>query len=288
MTKYKKKKKIRRTLIGVFLMVWIFMAQISMQFRISDKKAVKLFNEKGIKLFTATKKIQGCNLHYVKTGNDTLPTILFIHGSPGSWDAFMSYLQDKELLSHYRLIALDRPGFGHSDFGKPQHLARQSQIITALLPLLKNEKPLFLVGHSLGAPLIIKLAAENPSMISGLVLIAGSVDPTLEDKEYWRPVLNYSPLRWLVPTAMRYSNEELWYFKNDLVKLKKDFSRVLCPVYILHGDKDGFVPVANVDYDKKMLIHSSRVLVSILSGANHFIVWTKYDQIKKVLIHLNE
>jgi pimeloyl-ACP methyl ester carboxylesterase len=287
MKKLKKRKRMLLILAGLLLTVWVFVAQFMMQDRISDNYAKKIFAGKNVELFTVTQKVRGCNLHYAKTGSDTLPTIIFIHGSPGSWSAFMHYLQDKELSSHYRLIAVDRPGFGYSDFGKPVHLAKQSELISALLPLWKNGKPVYLVGHSLGGPLIIKIAADNPSVFSGLVMLAGSVDPAMEDKEYWRLVITYSPLRWLVPSAMRYSNEELWYLKKDLVKLKNDFSKITCPVYILHGDKDDHVPVANVDYAKKMLINSSKVTTTILPNANHFIVWTKYDEIKDILMKLN-
>jgi len=265
---------------------WIFFAQFLMEDRLPDGYVRKMFIEKNIRLTIVTKKIQGRNLHYAKTGSDTLPTIIFIHGSPGSWTAFIRYLKDKELISHFRLISIDRPGFGYSDFGNPLHLAKQSSLINELLTTLTNRKPFYLVGHSLGGPLIIKMAADNPSLFSGLVMIAGSVDPAQEKKEYWRPILNYSPLRWLVPSGMRYSNQELWYLKKDLVKLKDDFKKVSCPVHILHGDKDQLVPVANVDYVKKMLINSSKLTITILPGENHFIVWTEFEKIKEVILGL--
>ena len=288
MKKIKKRKRMILVLIGLLLVVWMFVAQFMMQETISDGYAKKIFEEKKVKLFTVTQKVQGSNMHYAKTGNDTLPTIIFIHGSPGSWSVFSHYLQDKELSSHYRLIAVDRPGFGYSGFGKPVHLEKQSEFISALLSFWRNGKPIYLVGHSLGGPLIIKLAADNPSTFSGLVMLAGSVDPAMENKEYWRPVITYSPLRWLVPSAMRYSNDELWYLKKDLVKLKNDFSKVTCPVYILHGDKDDHVPVANINYAKRMLINSSKVTITILPGANHFIVWNKYGEIKNTLLMLDK
>jgi pimeloyl-ACP methyl ester carboxylesterase len=58
----------------------------------------------------------GHNLHYIETGNAQKPTLI-LHGSPGSWNAFKEYLQDTTLLKKYRMIAIDRPGFGYSDFG---------------------------------------------------------------------------------------------------------------------------------------------------------------------------
>ena len=53
-----------------------------MKNRISDDKAKKNFSKKGVTLITDTCKIDDVELHYAKTGNDSLPTLFFIHGSP--------------------------------------------------------------------------------------------------------------------------------------------------------------------------------------------------------------
>jgi pimeloyl-ACP methyl ester carboxylesterase len=86
-------------------------------------------------------------------------------------------MKDSLLLKKFRMVSIDRPGFGYSDYGQPQHLDVQSLWISQLFPLLANNKPIFLVGHSLGGPLVIKLGADNPNIFSGLVVISGSIDP---------------------------------------------------------------------------------------------------------------
>ena len=65
------------------------------------------------------------------------------------------------------MVSVDRPGFGYSDFGQAQHLDMQSIWISPLFYLLANHKPMFLAGHSLGGPMVIKLAADNPEIFSG-------------------------------------------------------------------------------------------------------------------------
>jgi len=209
-----------------------------------------------------------------------------VHGSPGSWTVYKNYLKDPALLGKYRMIAIDRPGFGYSDYGNVLNLAQQSVIISPIFDHIKNGRPLFLVGHSLGGPMVVKLCADNPGMVSGLVLLAGSNDPAAEKPERWRPVLYKTPLAWFVPGAMRPSNEELWYLKTDLVLLAADFTKITCPVYIFHGVKDDMVPVENVDYDKKMLVNAARVEVMLLPDANHFIPWTRFEPIKALLMKL--
>ena len=275
------------TIIALLVLVcWIIFAQIGMKFRTSDAQAELEFSRENVKLLTATNLINGRHIHYAETGNDSFPTIIFIHGSPGSWDAFAEYMKDKELLQNFRMISIDRPGFGYSDFGEPENLANQSKLLTPLIKSLANGKPIYLVGHSLGGPMIVKLAADNPELFGGLIILAGSMDPELEEKESWRPILYSFPLKFLVPGAMRPSNRELWYLKKDLVDLKPDFALIKCPVIIVHGNKDNMVPPANVDYTKKMFVNSTNIQVKILEGANHFIPWTKFAEIKKLLLDL--
>jgi len=118
-------------IVAVLLLLWIIIAQSCMKFRISDKDARKKFSAAGVLLQTHVIKINGFPLHYAVTGSDTLPTLLFVHGTPGSWDAFQNYLMDSALLQHYRIISIDRPGFGYSDFGNAMNLSAQADIITA-------------------------------------------------------------------------------------------------------------------------------------------------------------
>ena len=275
-------------ILGFILAVWVILAQSCMQFRISDNDAKKKFSDAGVALYTETVTVDGFNMHYVKTGNDSFPTLFFVHGSPGSWEAFSRYLEDKDLLAKYRMISVDRPGFGDSEFGNAKNLNDQSRLISPLLSLTKNSKPVYIIGHSLGGPMAIRLAADNPQFFSGIVLLAGSVDPAEEKPEKWRPILYRTPLKFLVPGAMRPSNEELWYLKNDLLLLKKDFSKIDCRVYIIHGDKDNLVPVGNAAYAKEMLVNAKKVETKILPGASHFIPWQHYDEIKEVLMGLDK
>jgi pimeloyl-ACP methyl ester carboxylesterase len=273
-------------LSGLFLLSWILFAQSCMSFRKSDAEAKAEFANDHVTLRTSTLTLDDRHIHYALTGSDSLPTIFFIHGSPGSWDAFASYMKDSLLLRKFRMISVDRPGFGYSDFGQPQHLDVQSLWISQLFRLFANHKPMFLAGHSMGGPMVIKLAADNPGVFSGIVVISGSIDPSEEKPEKWRPVLFKTPLTYFVPGAMRPSNEELWYLKKDLVDLKKDFSKITCPVYFIHGAIDTWVPPGNVEYGKKLLVNAARVEVTLIPGANHFIPWSKFNEIRAVLLKL--
>lgn len=284
-------KPIKRKVAIAFIILigWVIFAQSCMKFRISDSKAIANFTKAGILLHTETINFNNdFNLHFAKTGNDSFPTLFFVHGSPGSWDAFSVYMQDKDLLAKYRMISIDRPGFGYSQFGDAKNMQEQSQIISPLLKYIDNKKPIYIIGHSLGGPLAIKLVADNPNTFAGIVLLAASVSPADEAPEKWRGLFTYSSLSYLLPGAFRPSNNELWAFKKDVVLLSKQFASITCPVWIIHGDKDKFVPVANVDYAKKMLVNAKAVEIKILTGAPHFIPWEPwYKDVKEVLMRLH-
>jgi pimeloyl-ACP methyl ester carboxylesterase len=283
------KRMMMRSLIAIIILLstWMMVAPGCMTFRKADKEMINTFQQKGVSLRMTTQKVEGRNIHYASTGNDTLPTIVFIHGTPGSWDAFAGYMQDSLLLQHYRMISVDRPGFGYSDFGQPEHLLRQSELISPVLNKLYNGRPMFLAGHSLGGPLIIQLAADNPALFDALVMISGSVDPAQEKPEKWRPWLFNTPLNLLVPGAFRPSNRELWYLKKDLIELQPEFAKIDCAVYFIHGAADTWVPPGNVEYAKKWLVNAKSITELIIPGGNHFIPWTKYNQIRDVLLKMN-
>jgi pimeloyl-ACP methyl ester carboxylesterase len=274
--------------VFILLLIWIIIAPSCMTMRTEDSKMKKKFQDEGVELTTATEKVNDHAVHYAVTGIDTFPTIIFIHGTPGSWDAFAGYLKDKELLQRYRLISIDRPGFGYSDFGTPHHLQEQSDIMSPVLQKFKNGKPIFLVGHSLGGPMVVKLSADNPNLFSAVVIISGSIDPAEEKPEKWRPWLFKTPLNLLVPGAFKQSNEEIWYFKKDLFGLQNDFEKIHCPVLFIHGLKDTWVPPGNVEYGKKMLVNAAGISELLFPDGNHFIPWTKFSEIKQLLMNLLE
>jgi pimeloyl-ACP methyl ester carboxylesterase len=270
-----------------FLLCWIIMAQSCMKFRISDSKAKQEFEQKGIPISFHYTDVNDKGLHYVKTGSDTLPTLFFIHGSPGSWDAFKIYLMDTGLQQHFRMISIDRPGFGYSGFGTALHLDEQAVLINSIIKKEANNKPLHLIGHSIGGPVIVKLAQDFPNEITSLTVLAGSISPKDEPKEYWRYLFLHTPLRLFMPGAFSPSNDEIVYFKKDLYGLDTGYTAITMPVTFIHGDADKFVTVKNVAYGKMKLATNPNVKIIIIPGASHFIPWEHFDIIKSHLISLS-
>lgn len=272
----------KRYIVLILLVTGWMVAEISLRMRTSDSEAVAKFKSRGITLATRTLHIRGHDLHYVSVGADTMRTIVFVHGSPGSWDAFEWYLLDSALRTRFRMISIDRPGFGYSDYGDAMHLQQGCDIISSFLDCIKNGKPLYLVGHSLGGSLVPVLAADNPDIVTGIVVLAGALDPATEPKEAWRGLFIKAPMRYLLPGAMLPSNDELLYFKTDVLKLKEKLARIRCRVYIIHAANDWIVDVGNVGYMKRTFTHA-QVTDTIFPDGGHFIPWNHSAYIMKVL-----
>jgi pimeloyl-ACP methyl ester carboxylesterase len=272
----------KRYMILIFLAtMWVVVA-LSVRMRTSDTEAIARFKSRGVTLATNTLRISGRDLHYVSVGSDTMRTIVFVHGSPGSWDAFERYLLDSTLRIRFRMISIDRPGFGYSNYGDAMHFQPGCDIISSFLDSVQNGKSLFLVGHSLGGSIVPILAADRPGIVTGIVVLAGALDPVLEPNEPWCHPLTIVPFRYLVPQAFRQANDEEWFFKTDMLKLKEKFSRIRCRVYIIHAANDGLVDVGNVSYMKRNFTNA-QLTDTIFPDGGHFIPWNHSAYIMQVL-----
>lgn len=252
-------------------------------FRETDRKAIATFQKKGVELRTYYRKVGSRTIHYVQTGSDTLPTLVFVHGSPGSWTAFKPYLSDSQLLQQFRMISIDRPGFGYSDFGKAPDLATQSALLGPVIHSFRNGKPVRLIGHSLAGATVLQLALDYPGIADDLVVISGSIDPAAEKPEHWRGIVLNTPLNLLLPGAFRPSNRELWYLKNDLKQLAPRLPGLHRPVYFIHGRKDTWVPPSNVAFGIREL-RGAPVLDTLWLEGGHFVPWTKFEEIRNFLL----
>jgi pimeloyl-ACP methyl ester carboxylesterase len=45
--------------------------------------------------------------------------VVFVHGSPGSWDAFIGFFKDSLLVGKARLISVDRPASANRTWESP-------------------------------------------------------------------------------------------------------------------------------------------------------------------------
>lgn len=136
-------------------------------------------------------------LHYVEHGPRDAPPILFLHGITGSrryWEKKV-----RPLARRHRLLIPDLLGFGLSP--KP-HLEYTMEVFRDTVRDLVVEcgyadRPLVLVGHSLGSLIALNYAAAHPENVSRMVLFSlpRYADPVTAHYLFWRGSPHY---RWLL------------------------------------------------------------------------------------------
>ncbi|MEO7769047.1 MAG: alpha/beta hydrolase [Ferruginibacter sp.] len=274
--------KIKQTFFIAFITLLFSFLSSCLLLKKSETAVSKKFKKQGIDLkFYNFTSPQG-NIHYASVGENNLPTLIFIHGSPGGWNEFKNYLRDSLLTAKFRIISIDRPGFGYSENYNALHLQQQADEVGGLINKIKNEKPIYLIGHSYGGPLATLLAADYPEIVSGIVILAGALDPSLEPKEKWRKLFLKEPLNAIFSSDMQQSNAELWYLKKDLIVLTEKLPLIHCPVYVLHAQNDIFVDFKNTNYIKKKFTGTAVQVMAFKKG-NHFIPANKHKEIDTLL-----
>jgi pimeloyl-ACP methyl ester carboxylesterase len=123
-------------------------------------------------------EVDGVRLHYVERGSGE-PLVL-LHGNGSMIQDFESSGLVDLAARNYRVIIIDRPGFGHSS--RPRNVVwtpdAQAQLIRRSLERLGVSQAIVL-GHSWGASVAVALALKFPDLVRGLVLASGYYYPTL-------------------------------------------------------------------------------------------------------------
>ncbi|WP_217573111.1 alpha/beta fold hydrolase [Mesorhizobium sp. GbtcB19] len=151
-------------------------------------------------------EIDGARIHYVHipapAGAD-LPPVVFIHGASANLKDQMLPL--KPLLEgRAEMLFLDRPGFGWSERGDNETLAKQADTIAALMDRLGIKKAV-IVAHSFGGAITTAFARQHPEKTLGLVFISPATHPWPGGATAWYYKLTAMPVvGWLFSETLAY------------------------------------------------------------------------------------
>lgn len=121
---------------------------------------------------------------YIDQGSGA-QTLLLIHGLAGN-AGFWRY-NIPELARHYRVIAVDLPGYGRSqkDATYPYDMVFYAETLSRLIAELGLQQ-VVPVGHSMGGQIAMTLALRHPGQVSRLVLAApAGVEPFRPGEGEW-------------------------------------------------------------------------------------------------------
>ena len=122
-------------------------------------------------------RLDGSEIQVEFYGDDRAPTLILTHG----WgpDSTAWYYAKKQLTDQFRVLTWDLPGLGKSK--KPQNrdysLEKYARDLEAVL-MLAGDQPVILVGHSMGAMILLTFSRLFPEhlgqRVAGLILVDGT------------------------------------------------------------------------------------------------------------------
>ena len=207
-------------------------------------------------------------LHYRETGQGV--PLLLLSANPGESRDFAAVMPTLGL--HYRVLALDWPGYGQSEMpvdAADWTVLRLAAVLREFVDAL-DLPPALLIGNSVGGNAAARLAAEVPGTVRGLVLVApgGFTPHNLVTRAFCRLMgsrFALSPRRWASlylrqrtdttgemlaraagpqsAPAVRAFNRALWRsFGSDDNDLRALAAGISAPVLLLFGEQDPAIP----------------------------------------------
>lgn len=137
-----------------------------------SRRAIARRQAIGVKL-----RVAGHNVQLVDRG--TGPCVVVLHGNGGMLEDLASSGLIDQLAEKYRVIALDRPGFGGTERDRSAAWTpkREAAFLSELLLVLGVQRAV-IVAHSWGTLVALNLALRQANSIDGLVLLSGYYYPT--------------------------------------------------------------------------------------------------------------
>ena len=283
-------RRLIRIILGIilFFILACFVFDHYVQFRRNDEQLRQFFVENKIPGKIGYYISHGRKLRYVSIGNDTLPTLFFIHGSPASMSLYRGRFVDTTILRTFKVMAVDRPGYGYSGFGDPEpSIQKQSEMLRAMLDsVYKARHPIIVVGGSFGAPIACRLAMDHPELVDGLVLTGPAIGPGREKVFWFAPIIEHPAIRWFIPRMFRSANTEKLHHKEELEKMLPYWKNIRVPVMYLQGAKDNLIDTTNASFAREHLVNAPYLDIYFFPNRHHFLAQYEWPTIKDRIMKL--
>ncbi|MCB0650763.1 MAG: alpha/beta fold hydrolase [Saprospiraceae bacterium] len=285
-TRFRKVLRIIGIVFFILLAFVFFAMHFLMPFRESDKKIEKYFAEKHVPVVIHHVEYQGAPVRFIETKGSEAPDstlIIFVHGAPGSLSDHKAFLADSLLLSKARMVSMDRLGYGYSHYGQSvPGIGEQAAFIKFIVEQFPHKK-VILCGHSFGGPIVAKFAMDYPELADKVIMLAPLNEPETEPMFNMAYLAKWKLTRWTLPAAINVSADEKFAHAAELEKMKGGWANLKVPMVHIHGTKDMLAPFSNVKFSEDH-IPAALLQTIVLEGANHFLPWSHYELVRKVLL----
>jgi pimeloyl-ACP methyl ester carboxylesterase len=223
----------------------------------------------------------GTSVRFIEFGNNSQNTVIFIHGSPASSRIYKGFYADTALLRSAKIVTLDRPGYGYTQFGKSMpSILEQCLRILPVIEQYKNTN-IVLVASSYGGPVAAYIASKIKT--KALVLIAPALQKETERYFWFNPLLNTPVVRYVFPKTFRVANDEKLYHAKALAQVEKDFESINTSIYYLQGQKDKIVSIKNAQFVFNTM-KLSTIDTSFVPNIGHSLIWNAPQLITNTIL----
>ncbi|OLD13723.1 MAG: hypothetical protein AUI50_06690 [Crenarchaeota archaeon 13_1_40CM_2_52_14] len=231
---------------------------------------------------------------YYETSGGGEP-LLLLHGGFGTVEDFAS--QTPELAKHFRIIAFERPGHGHTaDTSEPFSFETMAEVTVDFIEALKLGA-VNLVGWSDGAIVALLVAISRPDMVMRLVSVGGLFDTNAQSKEdlNWIRLLTPESLRKSASPLVKRHDEaspdgpahfpvvvektkRLWLNEPNITK--EELAKISAPTLVIAGDREA-IPI---EHTLELFRSIKGAQLCIIPGTTHFLLSEKPDMANKAIL----
>ena len=230
--------------------------------------------------------IRGSQIFYETSGEGE--PLLLLHGGFGTVEDFSS--QTPELSKHFKVVAFERPGHGHTaDNDEPFRYATMSEYTADFIEELRLGAS-NVVGWSDGAIISLLLAISRPDLVKRLVSVSGCFNTSSLTPKALNWIRSSTPESFRKDEAMlvrRYEEvapdgpdhfpivfektKRLWLNEPDISK--EDLAKISAPALVMAADRDG----TTAEHTLELFRSIRGAQLCIIPGATHFLLSEKPD-----------
>ena len=243
-------------------------------------------------------EIDGTQVNYVDVGSGEGPPVVFVHGLGGAWQNWLENIP--RLAQERRVLALDLPGFGHSEMPLREiSVSGYARTVEKFCESLDLGE-VALVGNSMGGFVAAEVAIQFPQRVERLVLVSAAGISTTN--LYRRPALTWGRVAAAVGTygaansraavlRPRVRHLSLAFVARHPTRLKADLAweqvhasgtpgfrdalealfdydfrhrlgEISVPTLLVWGQEDMLVPVEDADEFERLIPNSRKILMA--------------------------
>jgi pimeloyl-ACP methyl ester carboxylesterase len=256
---------------------------------LTDAQIEKHYRDRPVK--PEIKYIVYKNLHirYALVGDSTRPLLLIIHGAPGAWYSAMKLLDNADLQKNFRMIAIDRAGYGRSDYGVSEpSIQTHVEYLEKIVDEYSHNEPIYIMGSSFGAPIAASFAMQHPQRIKELYLVSPVIDPASEKFFWFSYVGRLGFISMFLPGYLNVAGDEKFAHRSQLKALKPHWGEITAKTYVFMGKKDNLASLNNLEFARKHLVNARDPEFYLFENTGHAIIYQRSDFLISLLLKNNQ